>query len=206
MRKLFNYSDSCNVHVKYFDISIFHSTLAHFAPSLVNILEKVHSESSFQQRHENSSAWNIGPRMKNSIIAVWKRASAPKSRKTIVASRRPQLTRASQSPAVRIIATADSNARSNCKEQRVAIKCGRGEISRSIDYWSSFELRSEALQKKREANGKNSLCIRSSENTAKTQEEERKGKGKERENASKERKRESLRSTCARCSMKSAIR
>lgn len=74
---------------------------------------------------------------------------------------------------------------SNCRKQRVAIKCGRSEISRGIDYWSSFELKCGAPQtKKREKeNKKNSLCIRNSENTAKRQEKGRKGEGKERENA-----------------------
>ena len=61
----------------------------------------------------------------------------------------------------------NADARSNCRKQRVAIKCGRSEISRGIDYWSSFELKCGAPQTKKKANKKNSLCIRNSENTAK---------------------------------------
>lgn len=64
----------------------------------------------------------------------------PKSKKRIATSRRPQLTRASRNRAVRIVAAAATSMQHfGCREQRAAIKCGRGEISRGIDYWSSFE-------------------------------------------------------------------
>lgn len=142
--------------------------------------------------------------MKNSIITAWKRASALKSRKTIVGLSTTAINvRLSKPRGKHHCNRRRWCADFNCEEQRVAIKCGRGEINRSasiIGHHLNWEVELKKLKKKRkrEKGIQEKFIIRSSENIEKNigEREKRWGKG-EGECADSEEGRERERHLCS---------